>query len=172
MKAALILIASLTVASAFSQNLKSTKGHENNPYYSNTDTKHLDVKNSEWKKILSPSLYAVAREADTEPAFTGTMWKSTTRGSYYCAVCGNALFKSEAKFVSECGWPSFFEAIRKNSVNYKEDNSFGMSRIEVECARCDSHLGHIFDDGPPPTGKRFCINAISVDFAPELGARK
>jgi peptide-methionine (R)-S-oxide reductase len=171
-KTAFILIAILSSLSVFSQNLKSTKGHENNPYYSNTDTKHLNVTNAEWKKILPPALYAVAREQDTEPAFTGTMWKSTTHGTYYCAVCGNALFKSEAKFVSECGWPSFFEAIRKNSVLYKEDNAYGMSRTEVICSRCDSHLGHIFDDGPEPTGKRFCINAISVDFAPELGARK
>jgi peptide-methionine (R)-S-oxide reductase len=162
----------LSGAVAHAQNLRTDKGHEKNPYYSTTDTRHLDVSNAEWKKILPPALYAVAREKDTEPAFTGHMWNSFTKGTYYCAVCGNALFRSDAKFASQCGWPSFFEAIRKNSVNYKEDNSYGMSRTEVTCARCDSHLGHIFDDGPPPTNNRFCMNTISLDFVPELGAKK
>lgn len=137
-----------------------------NPYYSQTDTTKLNVSNAEWKKILPPFLYAVAREAATERAFTGQYWDSDTKGTYYCAVCGNKLFLSEAKFESDCGWPSFFEAVRKNSVIYKEDNSHGMNRIEVLCGRCDSHLGHIFDDGPPPTHKRFCMNSVSLDFEP------
>ncbi len=171
-KSTLVLLFAVIGLSAGAQNLKTDKGHEKNPYYSTTDTRHLNVTNAEWKKILSPGLYAVAREQDTEPAFTGTMWKSFTKGTYYCAVCGNALFKSDSKFASQCGWPSFFEAIRPNSVNYKEDHSYGMSRTEVTCARCDSHLGHIFDDGPPPTGKRFCMNTISLDFLPELKASK
>ncbi|NOT76210.1 MAG: peptide-methionine (R)-S-oxide reductase MsrB [Cyclobacteriaceae bacterium] len=157
----------LALSSSQAQNIKTTKGHENNPYYSNTDIKHLTVSNGEWRKILSPDLYAVAREEATERPFTGTLWNSTTKGTYYCAVCGNVLFKSDAKFASDCGWPSFFEPIGKNRVNYKPDNSLNMERIEVECARCDSHLGHIFDDGPAPTHKRFCMNAISLDFAPD-----
>jgi len=152
---------------AIAQNLKTTKGHENNPYYSTIDTKHLSVTDKEWKNILKPGLYAVARKQGTEPAFTGTMWNSSTKGTYYCAVCGNILFKSDAKFASDCGWPSFFEPIRKNSVNYKVDKSYGMERTEVTCARCDSHLGHIFDDGPAPTHKRFCMNTISLDFLPD-----
>jgi peptide methionine sulfoxide reductase msrA/msrB len=138
-----------------------------NPYYSNTDTKKLNVPNVEWKKILSPDLYAVAREADTERAFTGTMWKSETKGTYYCATCGNKLFQSDQKFVSSCGWPSFFEQTSKESITFKDDNSYGMRRIEANCGRCDSHLGHLFDDGPEPTGKRYCMNAISLDFVPD-----
>lgn len=141
-----------------------------NPYYSNTDTKKLELSDAEWKKVLSPDLYAVARHADTERAFTGTMWKSDTKGTYYCAACGYKLFKSEQKFVSSCGWPSFFEQENKNSVVFQPDNSYGMQRTEALCGRCGSHLGHLFDDGPEPTGKRYCMNAVSLDFVPEVTA--
>lgn len=155
------------------QNTQKTIAMENviskpeNPYYSNTDTTKLNVTDAEWKKVLSPDLYAVAREADTERAFTGTMWNSETKGTYYCATCGLKLFKSNQKFTSSCGWPSFFEQDNKNSITFKDDNSFGMARTEALCGRCGSHLGHIFDDGPEPTGKRYCMNAISLDFVPD-----
>ncbi len=139
---------------------------QKNPWYSRKDTTILKVKDEEWKKVLSPELYAVAREKDTERPFTGKYWDSDERGTYYCAVCGNCLFQSDAKFSSHCGWPSFFKATRKNAVSYVEDKSLGMARIEVLCTRCQSHLGHIFDDGPPPTGKRFCMNSVSLDFEP------
>ncbi|HLG34826.1 MAG TPA: peptide-methionine (R)-S-oxide reductase MsrB [Bacteroidia bacterium] len=137
-----------------------------NPYYSRTDTTELKVSDAEWKKILPEDVYAVAREKDTERAFTGKYWDFEGIGAYYCAVCGNALFRSDEKFASNCGWPSFFETIRKNSVKYVEDNSYNMMRTEVLCGRCNSHLGHLFDDGPPPTGKRFCMNSIVLDFEP------
>ncbi len=137
-----------------------------NPYYSNTDTTKLNISDADWKKVLSPDLYAVARQADTERAFTGTMWNSETKGTYYCAACGYRLFKSNQKFTSSCGWPSFFEQDNKESITFKSDNSFGMQRTEANCGRCNSHLGHLFDDGPEPTGKRYCMNAISLDFVP------
>lgn len=137
-----------------------------NRYYSRTDTTVLNVSNAEWKKILPPDMYDVAREAATERAFTGKLWDFEGLGTYYCAVCGNALFRSDEKFASSCGWPSFYESIRTNSVKYVDDNSYGMVRTEVLCSRCNSHLGHIFDDGPPPTGKRFCMNSVVLDFEP------
>jgi peptide-methionine (R)-S-oxide reductase len=148
-------------------NLSSKVNQKENPYYSRTDTTTIKVSNAEWKKILPENVYNVARLAGTERAFTGEYWNHTGIGTYYCAVCGNALFKSDGKFASECGWPSFFETLRPTAVTYKEDHSFNMERIEVNCGRCGSHLGHLFDDGPPPTYKRYCMNSIVLEFVPD-----
>lgn len=146
-------------------NMPQDSGHHS--YYSRTDTSKLVLPDETWKKILDADLYEVARHAATERAFTGKFWDYEGVGTYYCAACGNALFKSDSKFASGCGWPSFYESIRPTNVIYKRDTSHGMIRTEVLCGRCDSHLGHIFDDGPPPTGQRFCMNSISLDFEPK-----
>ena len=118
----------------------------------------------EWKKELSQEQYRILREKGTERAFTGKYWDHHEIGIYICAACETELFESDTKFDSGCGWPSYFEPIEKNRIVYKEDKSFGMKRTEVMCAKCDGHLGHVFDDGPPPTGLRFCINSGSLKF--------
>jgi peptide-methionine (R)-S-oxide reductase len=140
-----------------------------NPYYSRTDTTPVNIPNSEWKKVLADDVYAIAREQGTERAFTGKYWDFEGLGTYYCAACGNQLFRSDSKFGSGCGWPSFYEPVRKNAVRYIEDRTHGMVRTEVRCGRCDGHLGHVFDDGPPPTGLRFCMNSIVLEFEPNAG---
>lgn len=171
MRMLFILAAVLLVHTGCAQHAASASATSGNPYYSHTDTTTLHVTDAEWKKILPSDLYATAREANTEIAFTGKYWKTDVKGTYYCAVCGNTLFRSTAKFASTCGWPSFFESIRPNAVIYREDTSYGMDREEVLCGRCGSHLGHRFDDGPPPTHKRFCMNSISLDFVEDSTAK-
>ena len=137
---------------------------KNNPAYSRNDSNKVELKNEEWKNILSPEVYHIAREKGTERPFTSKFETSKEIGTYYCAVCGNPLFKSDTKFESGCGWPSFYEPVSKSSLIYLPDNAFGMKRTEVQCGRCKSHLGHVFEDGPPPTGLRYCINGVVLDF--------
>nr|WP_221404920.1 peptide-methionine (R)-S-oxide reductase MsrB [Halpernia frigidisoli] len=138
-----------------------------NPFYSRTNTSILRLTDAQWKKVLSKDLYATARKNDTEAAFTGKYNEFDGLGTYYCAACGNALFRSDAKFASTCGWPSFFETMRPKSVIYKKDASYNMVRTEVRCGRCDAHLGHLFDDGPTANKKRYCMNSISLEFVPD-----
>lgn len=140
--------------------------------YSRTDTGKVNITDSEWKKVLSPELYNIAREKGTERPWTSPFETLKDVGTYYCAVCGNALFKSDTKFESGCGWPSFYQPITKGSIIYLPDHSHGMERTEVECGRCKSHLGHVFDDGPPPTGLRYCINGVVLDFERAKDAEK
>jgi len=135
-----------------------------NPVYSKTDSSKVTMSEEEWKKILPSDVYYVARQKGTERPWTSKFEKFDEVGTYYCAVCGNALFKSDTKFESGCGWPSFYEPISKGSIIYTPDNAHGMTRTEVQCGRCKSHLGHVFEDGPPPTGLRYCINGVILDF--------
>lgn len=121
----------------------------------------------EWKKILTPQQYEVTRAQGTERAFCGLPTKGHKKGIYKCVGCGTDLFKPGEKFESGTGWPSFWQPINEANVGYTEDFDFGMHRTEVHCARCGGHLGHVFDDGPPPTGKRFCINSVALKFMPD-----
>jgi methionine-R-sulfoxide reductase len=120
----------------------------------------------EWKKSLTPDQYYVLREKGTERPFTGKLLLTKDKGIYRCAACGNELFSSDMKFDSHCGWPSFDREIKGGKIITHTDTTFGMVRTEIMCARCGSHLGHIFDDGPTETGKRYCVNSVSLDFLP------
>lgn len=120
--------------------------------------------NQEWQQELTPDQYHVLREKGTERAFTGEHTDNKAQGVYTCAACGQELFTSDAKFDSGSGWPSFYQPITEDSVEEDRDTTHGMIRTEVLCSRCESHLGHVFDDGPKPTGQRYCMNSISLDF--------
>ena len=118
----------------------------------------------EWKKLLPPENFHVLIEKGTEPPFTGKFYKHKNEGVYVCAGCGQELFKSDTKYDSGSGWPSFWTPISPDKVDLKPDHSLGIERIEVVCSRCGGHLGHVFEDGPRPTGQRFCINSLALDF--------
>jgi peptide-methionine (R)-S-oxide reductase len=126
----------------------------------------------EWKKQLSPEQFHVARKAGTEPAFTGKYWDTKEKGTYNCVCCGAPLFESDTKFNSGTGWPSFYKPLDPAAVAEHTDSTYGMVRTEARCAKCDAHLGHVFPDGPKPTGLRYCMNSASLDLKPEKSERK
>jgi peptide-methionine (R)-S-oxide reductase len=124
---------------------------------------------AEWREKLSPEQYRILRQGETERAFTGKYWDSKGEGVYRCAGCGEKLFSSETKYESHSGWPSFFKPLTEGLIDEEEDRSFGMVRTEIRCSNCGGHLGHVFDDGPNPTGLRYCVNSASLDL--DEGAR-
>lgn len=173
----LLMLSAAAIQGCYAQNNNKQKhmdstNNNKNELYSRTDTSKVTVSDEEWKKLLSPEVYAVAREKGTERPYTSKYENSKEIGTYYCAACGNALFKSDTKFESGCGWPSFYEPISKGSIIYAPDHTYGMDRTEVMCGRCKSHLGHVFEDGPPPTGLRYCINGVVLDFEKAKEAEK
>ena len=150
----------------FAFSLTFCHSQENKAGKTNSKSK-ISKTDAQWKAQLTPEQYQVLRQKGTEASFSGKYWNHFEKGYYACAACNNPLFTSDAKFNSECGWPSFDQAI-KGSVIYKTDSTFGMQRTEVMCANCGGHLGHVFDDGPAETtGKRFCTNSVSIIFVPK-----
>lgn len=129
-----------------------------------TDMPHTE---SEWREKLAPEQYQVLRQGGTEQPFTGKYWDSKAKGVYRCAGCGEKLFTSETKYESHSGWPSFFQPLDEAAIEEEEDRSYGMVRTEIKCANCGGHLGHVFDDGPNPTGLRYCVNSASLDLEEE-----
>lgn len=132
-----------------------------------TNSKRADIPEKEWKSKLTPEQYRILREKGTEAPFSGKLLHQSDSGDYVCAACGAVVFKSDTKFDSNSGWPSFYDPAGTDAVRLIEDGSHGMHRVEVTCANCGSHLGHVFNDAPDqPTGMRFCINSVSLDFKP------
>ncbi|HWR33168.1 MAG TPA: peptide-methionine (R)-S-oxide reductase MsrB [Chitinophagaceae bacterium] len=160
-----------------SQNNTSNKNNNTvdsakNNVYSKSDSTQVNLTEEEWKKILPQNIFYIARMKGTEKPWSSKLENFYEAGTYYCAACGNPLFKSDTKFESGCGWPSFYEPVSKTSIINTPDKSHGMMRTEVQCGRCEAHLGHVFDDGPPPTGLRYCINGVVLDFEKAKEAEK
>lgn len=132
----------------------------------------LDKSDTYWRDSLTEEQYHICRERGTEPPFSGTLLHNRETGAYHCTCCSKLLFQSEHKYDSGCGWPSFDAPISADAIRYLEDNSHGMQRIEIRCANCDSHLGHVFPDGPKTTGERYCVNSVSLAFQPDAPVEK
>lgn len=160
MRKVIFVISTLIV---FSCNVKS----QNDTNMSDQNKKseyEVNKSDDEWKQILTPVEFQILREKGTEYAFTGEYFDHKEKGTYVCAGCGNELFTSDSKYESGCGWPSFYEPLSEGNVGESEDRSHGMVRTEIICTKCGGHLGHVFPDGPKPTGLRYCINSASLDF--------
>lgn len=171
----LVVLTSSMQFCTFSQSAKPTTmtpSDKKNPVYSNTDSAKVNLSEDEWRKILPEDVYHIARQKGTERPWSSKFEALKDKGTYYCAACGNALFVSDTKFDSGCGWPSFYQPVSKGSIIYQPDHSHGMVRTEVQCGRCKAHLGHVFEDGPPPTGLRYCINGVVLDFKKAQEAEK
>lgn len=163
------------ISCTYSQSSKTTgmdTNEKKNPVYNNNDSSQVNLSDDEWRKILPADVYQIARQKGTERPWSSPFETLKDKGTYYCAACGNPLFVSDTKFESGCGWPSFYQPISKGSIIYQPDHSHGMTRTEVQCGRCKAHLGHVFDDGPPPTGLRYCINGVILDFKKAKAAQE
>ena len=137
---------------------------KNNSKQNNSMSDKVEKTDAEWKKILDPEQFNILREKGTEMPYSGKYYLHKEKGIYLCSGCGNELFKSDTKFDAGCGWPSFSDVIDSSKVVYTKDKTLGMNRTEITCAKCGGHLGHVFDDGPAPTGLRYCINSVSIEF--------
>jgi peptide-methionine (R)-S-oxide reductase len=162
--AAVVLLASIGVSNVLAQGQGKKAG-------SSAAKEHVPMEkvvksDAEWRKQLSPEEYEVTRKKGTERPFTGRYWNTTKKGIYFCIGCGAELFSSDTKFDAGCGWPSFWDILEKKHVRVQVDSAHGMVRSEIVCDRCDAHLGHVFEDGPPPTGLRYCLNSVSLKFVP------
>lgn len=165
----LIILLSAVLFYACTGNSQAQESKKNQPL---DTTKQVNLTESQWKARLTPEQYHVLRQKGTDRPFTGKYYLHSEKGVYSCAACGQELFTSDMKFNSDCGWPSFDKELAGNRIKQIKDTSFGMDRIEIVCAKCGGHLGHLFDDGPTLTGQRYCINSTSIDFKKDEKAAK